>query len=104
MARCAFFLGAITLIACGESGQTADSALPDGTIILPDGNVILPDSGQDGTTQQDGGPPNGKSPNIAGCDIFPPDNPWNRDVSGDPLRSDSAMFIANMAPGTGIHP
>lgn len=55
----------------------------------------------------DGGknpPPNGTSPNIAGCDIFPADNPWNRDVSADPLRSDSATYINAMSPGTGLHP
>lgn len=105
MGRGAFLLGAVTLvIACGDSGSTtADSGLPDGTIVLPDGNVILPDAGGDGNMQGDTGPPNGKSQNIAGCDIFPPDNPWNRDVSGDPLRSDSAMFISNMAPGTALH-
>lgn len=91
----------LALCACGSacgnnsSGTLPDGGkLPDGSVVLPDGNVILPDSG----------PPNGKSPNIAGCDIYPADNPWNRDVSGDPLRADSAMFIQNMAPGTGMHP
>ena len=106
MGRDAFFLGVIAAlaIACSNNGSAADSGLPDGTILLPDGNVILPDSGAEGNMQGDGGPPNGMSPNIAGCDIFPPDNPWNRDVSGDPLRSDSAMFISNMAPTKGLHP
>lgn len=80
--------------ACGNGSGGADGGLPDGAIVLPDGNVILPDSGK----------PNGQSPNLAGCDLFPPDNPWNRDVSGDPLRSDSAAFISNMAPATKLHP
>ncbi len=35
-------------------------------------------------------------PRIAGCQVFPADNPWNRDISGDPLDSNSANYIAHM--------
>jgi len=91
------------LFACGNgSNPSSDGGYPDGTIVLPDGNVIYPDGSSDGSP--DGAMPNGKSPSIAGCDIFPPDNPWNRDISSAPLRMDSAMFIANMAPGKSLHP
>jgi hypothetical protein len=33
------------------------------------------------------GPPtsSGPNPRIGGCDIFPADNAWNRNVSGDPV-------------------
>lgn len=71
------------VLACGNSQSGSDG----GATTLPDGRVI-----------------NGTSPTIASCAIFPPDNPWNRDVSGDKLRSDSDMFIANMAPSAGLHP
>lgn len=33
---------------------------------------------------------------IAGCPIFPSDNPWNRDVSKDPLHPQSNTFLASI--------
>ncbi len=33
---------------------------------------------------------------IAGCQIFPADNPWNRDISADPVDPNSANYIAHM--------
>jgi hypothetical protein len=33
---------------------------------------------------------------IGGCPMFPPDNPWNRDVSNDPLDPNSAAYIATI--------
>jgi PA14 domain len=35
-------------------------------------------------------------PVIDGCTVFPADNPWNRDVSSDPIDPNSANFIANI--------
>jgi hypothetical protein len=35
-------------------------------------------------------------PQIAGCQIFPADNPWNRDISGVPVDSNSVNYIAHM--------
>ena len=45
-------------------------------------------------------------PVVAGCAIFPPDNPWNRDVSNDPVDPRSDRYIANIqAHGPGfLHP
>ncbi len=45
-------------------------------------------------------------PTIGGCPVFPADNPWNRDVSADPLRADSAAIIARIQSigGTRLHP
>ena len=44
-------------------------------------------------------------PSIAGCPIFPVDNAWNTDVSGLPVDSHSAAWIANSGgPGRLIHP
>jgi hypothetical protein len=37
---------------------------------------------------------------IAGCAAFPADNPWNRDVSGDPVDPNSAAYIRAMNGGT----
>ena len=35
--------------------------------------------------------------------IFPADNDWNRDVSGDDVDPSSDAYIAAMAPSTGLH-
>jgi hypothetical protein len=43
-------------------------------------------------------------PTIAGCNIFPADNPWNLDISGYPLNANSATYLANMSPTTAFHP
>jgi hypothetical protein len=36
--------------------------------------------------------------------VFPPDNPWNRDISGDPVDPNSAALIAGIGLSTGLHP
>ncbi len=65
--------------------------------------------GSDGGPGGDGGPgndggPNGKSPTLAGCDIFPADNPWNTDVSNLAVNALNTTYIQNMAPTTALHP
>jgi hypothetical protein len=62
-----------------------------------------PSTGGAGTA---GGATSGTSgvPTIAGCNIFPADNPWNLDISGYPLNPNSASYLANMSPSTAFHP
>ena len=43
-------------------------------------------------------------PTLAGCPLFPPDNPWRRDVSADPLEPHSEAWIANIGASTHLHP
>jgi hypothetical protein len=43
-------------------------------------------------------------PTYGGCQLFPADNPWNQRVDTLPLNSNSATYIANMAPTTHLHP
>ncbi|MEQ1570290.1 MAG: hypothetical protein ABMA64_31940, partial [Myxococcota bacterium] len=38
------------------------------------------------------------------CAIFPPDNPWNTDVSGYDVHPDSDTFIDSIGRGTTLHP
>jgi len=66
------------------------------------GGAGSPAAGVGSATSPPPGP--GTSPTIAGCPIFPADNPWNRDVSADPVDPDSASYIANMNPGAHLHP
>jgi hypothetical protein len=43
-------------------------------------------------------------PRLGGCTVFPPDNPWNRDVSADPVDPNSANYIASINLGaTHLH-
>ncbi|HVN81798.1 MAG TPA: hypothetical protein VMW38_22625 [Terriglobia bacterium] len=44
-------------------------------------------------------------PMIGGCSVFPPDNPWNRDISNDPVDPNSANYLASMnASFKHLHP
>lgn len=36
-------------------------------------------------------------PMIGGCQVFPADNPWNKDISKAPLHPNSAQYMARMA-------
>jgi hypothetical protein len=41
---------------------------------------------------------------IAGCPLFPADNAWRRDVSADPVDSNSAAWVASIGAGAHVHP
>lgn len=41
---------------------------------------------------------------IAGCPMFPPDNPWNRDVSNDPVDPNSDNLVASIGVTRTLHP
>ncbi len=85
---------AVVAVVVGCGGDGTSSTTPDG------GN-----SGNDSSTGKDGGiVPNGKSPVLAGCDILPPDNPLNSDISGVAVHAKSATFIASIGAGTALHP
>jgi hypothetical protein len=36
--------------------------------------------------------------------VFPPDNPWNRDVSADPIDGRSSAYVASIGPNLHLHP
>jgi hypothetical protein len=70
--------------ACGGSG---------------DGSGTAPSSGPSA------GPGSSGVPSIQGCAVFPADNPWNRDVSRDPVDPRSDAYIAAMNGATrSLHP
>jgi hypothetical protein len=39
---------------------------------------------------------NAGGPTLGGCAMFPPDNPWNTDISNYPVHPNSAAFIADI--------
>ncbi len=63
-----------TLAACS-------TAAPPGPWLAPDGGLVVSASG---------------APLIAGCPLFPPDDDWSRDVSGDPVDPHSGDYLARM--------
>ena len=44
------------------------------------------------------------SPTINGCPVFPPDNPWNTDISKYPIHPNSINFINNIGAELPLHP
>lgn len=86
--RQALAVFALLLAACGGG----DSAGPEN----PPGE---PPPGGD----PPGPSPAGPLPSIGGCQIFPADNPWNRDVSADPVHPGSAGLLAQMSPESSLH-
>ncbi len=62
-----------------------------------------------------GGPPDDVAPpppvpdlgpgaSLHGKQLFPPDNPWNQDISQDPVDPNSDNLIASIGLTTGLHP
>jgi hypothetical protein len=43
-------------------------------------------------------------PTIGGCRVFPPGNPWNRDVSRDPVDPRSDAYIRSIGAAGFLHP
>ncbi|HEU4473189.1 MAG TPA: hypothetical protein VFR72_00055 [Gemmatimonadales bacterium] len=84
--RLALAFLAFALAACGSIGNPA---------------------GPDGDSPPPGNPPDpappGPLPSLGGCQIFPADNAWNRDVTADPVHPGSAALLAEMAPDNSIH-
>ncbi|MDP9017701.1 MAG: hypothetical protein M3N19_05225, partial [Candidatus Eremiobacteraeota bacterium] len=57
------------------------------------------------TTPAGGIQPAGTGPQIAGCTIFPGDNPWNQDISALPVDPNSSAYLASMNAATkNLHP
>src|SRR5205823_1236566 len=67
----------------GTPGTLAGSGSPPSTSA---GSGSPPPTSSGGQTSGGG--------SVAGLQVFPPDNPWNRDVSGDPVDPNSAALIA----------
>ena len=100
----------LTLAAC----STPATGGPDTSVPPHDANVPAVDTnippGTDANLPSvdayrpplaDGGPTSGVI--VAGCRIFPEDNPWNQDVSGLPLHPRHAEIMANISPTTHLH-
>jgi hypothetical protein len=81
---------ALLLAGCGVSGPDSDPAGPGGPSDPPPASPPAP-------------PVPGAAASLGGCQIFPNDNAWNRDVSADPIAANSAALLAVMSPGNALH-
>src|SRR5437588_11015977 len=51
-----------------------------------------------------GVPDLGPNASLHGKQVFPPDNPWNQDISNAPVDSNSAQLIAAIGANEVLHP
>jgi hypothetical protein len=87
-------LGGVLVLVC--SVGVAAFAAPSLTAISTAASAsALADRVAPPTTSRSG--PNGISPTIGGCSIFPSDSPWNMRIDGLPVRAGSAQMIAGLS-------
>jgi hypothetical protein len=100
-----------------SDGALADSSpLEDGTVDSEsptDSGTSTTDSGTttdtgaaptDTGTKTDGGTTTGSTVMIGPCRIYPPDNPWNQDISKLAVHPKAADYASTMSTSTALHP
>ena len=101
----------VALILCGIGflliGNTTKSAQPE-TIKSSARVTPTPLTGRprrvDSSSDSAAVPSLGPGASLHGKQVFPPDNPWNQDISNAPLDPDSARLIAAIGPDGRLHP
>jgi hypothetical protein len=96
----------LSLVACGGGGGTVASPSGGGPLPVTITPTPAPISTPTGApTSAPTAPPSGNAPTVAGCRVFPADNPWNADISAAPVDPSSAAYLASMnAATTNLHP
>jgi len=79
----------LLLAGCGVSGTAANPADPTDPTTPP--------------SSPPSPPPAGAVASVGGCQMFPADNAWNRDVSADPVATDAGALLSVMSPGNALH-
>ena len=78
---------------------------PDQPAAATDGDSAPPaQSTNANTTGNPSTDTGGGAQDLATLQVFPPDNPWNQDVSGLPVHPNSARYLASIGLETGLHP
>lgn len=83
---------------CGLGITNADLKL----IPVAPESALTPDG--EGGEEAQPSPVSGGGTTLAGCPIFPADNPWNQDVSKLPVHPNSATYINSIGASRGLHP
>jgi hypothetical protein len=95
-------VASILVLSAACSGGGGTSATPSGGAPA---SVTTPTPSPTATPSATTAPSSGRFPSVAGCRIFPADNPWNTDVSAAPVDPNSAAYLAAMNAGTTfLHP
>ncbi len=98
MVRTAFLaalVSVMSLSACGGGGASSQGAP---AAVLATGSSATPAATSTPTSAA-------RVPTVAGCQVFPADNPWNADISSAPLDPNSSTYLAAMnAAATNLHP
>ena len=92
------------LLACGSGCRTWEAPA-----LLGGGS-----GGANGSPGGSGGSGNGSGggggsgsatdpPSLAGLQFFPPDNPWNQDISSLPVHANSTAYLTSIGLDTGLH-
>jgi hypothetical protein len=48
--------------------------------------------------------PGSRSPSLNGRQLFPPNDPWNTDISKEPVDPNSDVLVASIGPDKSLHP
>ena len=103
IAATALGLVASLLVACGSTKSATTGGAGQGG-----GGAVTGSAGSSGSAGVSGGAGTGGGTSgggtLSGCRMFPPDNPWNQDVSGTALNAMGTTYLANMNATRGLHP
>jgi len=94
------FFGPVFVAACSVTTPSKLACQPPGTD-PPDDPTTNPPI-VDGTNPSDTTDPG--DTDLKSLQIFPPDNPWNQDISNAPLHPNSDAYLASIGLDTGLHP
>jgi hypothetical protein len=98
-----------------DSGSTSESAAPNAGAAIEDQTSparptlnVAPHRAPSATARPGpaaaGGTTGSGNASIAGCALFPADNPWRQDVSRAAVSSHSAAWVASVGAGGFLHP
>lgn len=98
----------VACAACGACKSDAPAGSPSGSsggASGASGSSGGSSGGSGGSSGAVDGAPGGPATRHAGCRVFPADNPWNRDVSADPVDAAlTSALAASLSPTRGLHP
>src|SRR4030095_2201870 len=99
MRVCCAVLSLTMLLGVSFSRAASSSQRPSESVPMPT-PATRPRTVSSNARQPDPGP----GGSLHGKQLFPPDNPWNQDISTQPVDPNSANLIASIGLSTGLHP
>lgn len=100
-------IAACTSLAPQTSNGDADnppSSTDNPTNPPPDNDSSGSTIDDNGGAATDGNANADSTPTLASLQVFPPDNPWNQDISEFPVHPNSDAYIRSIGLDTGLHP